>query len=112
MGDNIFRQSYYRDIIYIFGRNTPFIRVFKKIFNFKNSFSIRKYLLIFDNYFFLTFIPSIKIRFSTNNFSWVKFIYIISLIFFNFIKFLLSNFLKDHKIKKAFLNKIKLYDKR
>ena len=36
-------------------------------------------------YFFLTFIPSIKIRFSTNNFSWVKFIYIISLIFFNFI---------------------------
>merc|ERR1712026_35437 len=124
MGDNIFRQSYYRDIIYIFGRNTPFIRVFKKIFNFKNSFSIRKYLLIFDNYFFffsliiplyisniflLTFIPSIKIRFSTNNFSWVKFIYIISLIFFNFIfafyliKFLLSNFLKDHKIKKAFL---------
>merc|ERR1712227_273977 len=96
MGDNIFRQSYYRDIIYIFGRITPFIRVFKKIFNFKNSFSIRKYLLIFDNYFFffsliiplyisniffLTFIPSIKIRFSTNNFSWVKFIYIISLIF-------------------------------
>ena len=36
-------------------------------------------------YFFLTFIPSIKIRFSTNNFSWVKFIYIISLFFFNFI---------------------------
>lgn len=35
-------------------------------------------------YFFLTFIPSIKIRFNWNNYYWMKYLYLISLVFFNF----------------------------
>jgi len=34
-------------------------------------------------YFFLTFIPSIKIGFNFSYFSWAKFLYLVSLIFFN-----------------------------
>ena len=34
-------------------------------------------------YFFLTFIPSIKIGFNFSYFSWTKFLYLVSLIFFN-----------------------------
>merc|ERR1711942_475182 len=72
----------------------PLLGFLKKVLVYENIFLFL--IIIFSSlvllyhyisriYFFLTFIPSIKIRFSTNNFSWVKFIYIISLIFFNFI---------------------------
>jgi len=40
-------------------------------------------------YFFLTFVPSIKFNTNYNNNSWIKYFYLISLVFFRFI-FLLS----------------------
>ena len=35
-------------------------------------------------YFFLTYVPSIKLRLNYNNNSWIKYIYLISMIFFIF----------------------------
>lgn len=40
-------------------------------------------------YFFLTFVPSIKLNLNYNNNSWIKYFYLISLVFFRFI-FVLS----------------------
>ena len=39
-------------------------------------------------YFFLTFIPSIKIEFFFIYFSWTKFLYLVSLIFFKYVKYI------------------------
>jgi NADH:ubiquinone oxidoreductase subunit 2 (subunit N) len=68
--------------------------ILKIVFIFENIFLfliiifsslILLYHYISRIYFFLTFIPSIKFTFNWNSYSWIKFIYLISFIFFNFI---------------------------
>ena len=72
--------------------------ILKMIFIYENMFLfliiifsalILLYHYISRIYFFLTFVPSIKLNLNYNNNSWIKYFYLISLVFFRFI-FVLS----------------------
>jgi len=72
--------------------------ILKMIFIYENMFLfliivfsalILLYHYISRIYFFLTFVPSIKFNLNYNNNSWIKYFYLISLVFFRFI-FVLS----------------------
>jgi len=67
--------------------------ILKIIFIYENIFLF--FLIIFSSlillyhyisrlYFFLTYVPSIKLRLNYNNNSWLKYLYLISIIFFIF----------------------------